>query len=142
MSAEHGHTTGEKIADAAEKVADSVRKAVEEGIDAIRPTWEDKVKPTFEEKVVPAWEDKVAPAIATGAGKVADWGTSARESADRKAAELNADDRPSSKILGGAAGIGAAAAALGAGAARWVSKEAGMVGGADDAETGPLDTEG
>ncbi len=110
----------DKIADAAGKVAESVRHAIEEGIEAIRPTWEEKVAP----KVVPVWEEKVAPVVATGAEKVAEWGDEVRDTADRKAAELNAEDRPSSKILGGALGVGAAAVALGTGAARALGKAA------------------
>jgi hypothetical protein len=140
MSDEHGQSTGEKIADAAGHVAESVRKAIAEGLEAVKPTWEEKVKPAWEEKVVPAWEEKVAPAIASGAGKVAEWGEDVREAADRKSAELSAGDKPSDKILGGALGVGAAAAALGTGAAKWVSKEAAQVG-RDDDESAPLDTE-
>ena len=139
MSDEHGQSTGEKIADAAGNVAESVRKAIAEGLEAVKPTWEEKVKPTWEEKVVPAWEDKVAPALATGAEKVAEWSEDIRDAADKKAAELSAGDRPSDKILGGALGVGAAAAALGSSAAKWVSKEAAHVG--NDDEAGPLDTE-
>ena len=105
---ENGQDPADKIADAAGKVLESVRHAIEEGIEAIRPTW----------------EEKVAPAVASGAQKVAEWGESARDSADRKAAELGAEDRPSSKILGGALGVGAAAAALGTGAARAIGKAA------------------
>ncbi|WP_425956011.1 hypothetical protein [Xylanimonas sp. McL0601] len=108
MSQEHGHSTTEKIADAADKVAGSVKKAVEDGIEAVRPTW----------------EEKVAPHVVSGAAKAAGWGDSTREHADQKAAELNAEDRPSSKILGFVLGMGAAAVALAAVVARWVGKEA------------------
>ncbi len=128
MNDQHEPGTAEKIADAARSAAASVRHAVEDGIEAARPTWETKVKPAWEEKVVPAWESKVAPTIATGAGKVAEWGDDVREAADRKSAELSAGDKPSEKILGGALGVGAAVVSLGSSAASWVSKEAGQVG--------------
>ncbi|QAY69161.1 hypothetical protein [Xylanimonas protaetiae] len=141
MSEQHDRSTADKIADAAGNVAESVRKAIEEGLEAIKPTWEEKVKPAWEEKVVPAWEDKVAPAIASGAEKVAGWGEDVRDAADKKSSELSAGDKPSDKILGGALGVGAAAAALGSSAAKWVSKEAAQIGHDDDAETAPLDTE-
>jgi hypothetical protein len=108
MSQQHGHSTTDKIAGAADKLADSVKKAVEDGIEAVRPTW----------------EEKVAPHVASGAAKAAQWGDSTREHADHKAAELNAEDRPSSKIMGFVLGVGAAAVALASVAARWVSKEA------------------
>ena len=109
MSEQHGHS-------AADKVAESVRKAVEDRIEAVRPTW----------------EQKVAPRVASGASKAAEWGDTARNQADKKSAELRAEDRPSSKILGGALGVGAAAVALGTGAVRWVGKEAAKAAHASD----------
>jgi len=105
---ENGQSPADKIADTAGKVLETVRHAIEEGIESIRPTW----------------EEKVAPAVASGAEKVAEWGESARESADRKAAEYKAEDQQSSKILSGALGVGAAAAALGTTAVRAVGKAA------------------
>jgi hypothetical protein len=142
MSEQQDRSTSDKIADAAGVVVDSVRKAIEEGLEAIKPTWEEKVVPAWEEKVVPAWESKIAPAIATGAEKVAEWGEDVRDAADNKSAELSAGDKPSDKILGGALGVGAAAAALSSSVAKWVSKEAGQVGhdsaeSAADAEQAP-----
>ena len=129
MSEQHGHSTADKITDAADKVAGSVRKVLEDRIEAVRPTW----------------EDKVAPRVATGAAKAAEWGDAARDQADKKAAELRSEDRPSSKILGGALGVGAAAVALTTGAVRWVGKEAGKAAHSEPAPhpepeaTGPSD---
>jgi hypothetical protein len=99
MSEQHGQSTVDKI-------AESVRKAVTDGIEAVRPTW----------------EEKVAPHVASGAAKAAEWGDSTRQHADKKAAELNSEERPSSKILGGALSVGGALVALVTGATRWVGK--------------------
>ena len=123
----------EKIAETASQVFGTVKKAVCDGVEAAKPVWE--------EKVVPTWETKVAPAISQGAGKAAGWGESAREAADRKAAELREGDQPSDKILGGVLAVGATAARLGAGAAKWVAEGLDKVGSKDDAVCEATDDE-
>ncbi|PZR54087.1 hypothetical protein DNL40_03865 [Xylanimonas oleitrophica] len=91
----------------ADRVAEKIRKAADEGMSKARP----------------AWESKGAPRVASGAARAARWSESVRERADQRAVEYSSEDRPSSKILGGALGVGAALALLGAEASRWVGKK-------------------